>query len=205
MGACTECDGLGVVSFFDPLRIVAFPHLSLASGAVKGWDRRNHFFYQMLQSLALHYGFELDTQFDSLPQRIQDIILYGSGKEEISFKYLGEKGGWRPRKHAFEGILKNLERRYRETDSITVREELAKFLNNKPCPKCEGTRLRLEARHVLVADKAIFEVGHWPLKDTLAFFELASNWKASAPRLRKESSRKFPPAWVSSTTSDSTI
>ena len=106
MGACTECDGLGVVSFFDPLRVVAFPHLSLASGAVKGWDRRNHFFYQMLQSLALHYGFELDKQFDSLPQRIQDIILYGSGKEEISFKYLGEKGGWRPRKHAFEGILK---------------------------------------------------------------------------------------------------
>ncbi|MGA7950349.1 MAG: excinuclease ABC subunit UvrA [Thiobacillaceae bacterium] len=194
MGACTECDGLGVVSFFDPLRIVAFPHLSLASGAVKGWDRRNHFFYQMLQSLALHYGFELDKQFDSLPQRIQDIILYGSGKEEISFKYLGEKGGWRPRKHAFEGILKNLERRYRETDSITVREELAKFLNNKPCPKCEGTRLRLEARHVLVADKAIFEVSHWPLKDTLAFFnglKLEGQRAQIAERIVKEISARL--------------
>ncbi|HYP68800.1 MAG TPA: excinuclease ABC subunit UvrA, partial [Thiobacillaceae bacterium] len=156
MGACSECDGLGVVSFFDPQRVVAFPHLSLASGAVKGWDKRNHFFYQMLQSLALHYGFDLDKPFESLPQRLQDIILYGSGREEIAFKYLGEKGGWRPRKHAFEGILKNLERRYHETDSITVREELAKFLNNKPCPQCEGTRLRQEARHVLVGDRAIF-------------------------------------------------
>ncbi len=194
MGACTECDGLGVVSFFDPLRVVAFPHLSLASGAVKGWDRRNHFFYQMLQSLALHYGFELDKQFDSLPQRIQDIILYGSGKEEISFKYLGEKGGWRPRKHAFEGILKSLERRYRETDSITVREELAKFLNNKPCPKCEGTRLRVEARHVLVADKAIFEVSHWPLKDTLAFFDslrLEGHRAQIAERIVKEISARL--------------
>ena len=194
MGACTECDGLGVVSFFDPLRVVAFPHLSLASGAVKGWDKRNHFFYQMLQSLALHYGFELDKQFDSLPQRIQDIILYGSGKEEISFKYLGEKGGWRPRKHAFEGILKNLERRYRETDSVTVREELAKFLNNKPCPKCEGTRLRKEARHVLVGDKAIFDVSHWPLKDALAFFDglkLEGHRAQIAERIVKEISARL--------------
>ncbi|MGA7181514.1 MAG: excinuclease ABC subunit UvrA [Thiobacillaceae bacterium] len=171
MGACPQCDGLGVVSFFDPQRVVAFPHMSLAAGAIKGWDKRNHFFYQMLQSLALHYGFDLEESYESLPQRIQDILLHGSGKELISFKYLGEKGGWKPRKHAFEGILKNLERRYRETESLTVREELAKFLNSKPCPKCEGSRLRIEARHVLVGEKAIFEVSHWPLKDTLAFFD----------------------------------
>jgi excinuclease ABC subunit A len=194
MGACAECDGLGVVSFFDPQRVVAFPHLSLASGAVKGWDKRNHFFYQMLQSLALHYGFDLDKSFESLPQRIQDIILYGSGREEIAFKYLGEKGGWRPRKHAFEGILKNLDRRYRETDSIAVREELAKFLNNKPCPNCEGTRLRQEARHVLVGDKAIFEVSHWPLKDTLAFFanlRLEGHRAQIAERIIKEISARL--------------
>ncbi len=194
MGACPQCDGLGVVSFFDPQRVVAFPHLSLASGAVKGWDKRNHFFYQMLQSLALHYGFDLDKPYESLPQRIQDIILNGSGKEEIAFKYLGEKGGWRPRKHAFEGILKNLERRYRETDSITVREELAKFLNNKPCPQCEGTRLRMEARHVLVGDKAIFEVNHWPLKDTLAFFDalkLQGQRAQIAERIIKEISARL--------------
>ena len=113
MGACPECDGLGAVTFFDAERVVAFPHLSLAAGAIKGWDRRNQFFYQMLQSLALHYGFDLNTPYEKLPVRIRDILLNGSGREEIAFRYLAEKGGWGTRKHAFEGIRKNLERRYR--------------------------------------------------------------------------------------------
>jgi excinuclease ABC subunit A len=194
MGACPQCDGLGVVSFFDPLRVVAFPHLSLAAGAIKGWDKRNHFFYQMLQSLALHYGFDLDQAYELLPGRVQDIILHGSGKEVISFKYLGEKGGWKPRKHAFEGVLKNLERRYRETDSITVREELAKFLNSKPCPKCEGSRLRIEARHVLIGEQAIYEVSHLPLKDALAFFDglkLEGHRAQIAERIIKEISARL--------------
>jgi excinuclease ABC subunit A len=135
MGACPKCDGLGVVTFFDPKRVVAFPHLSLASGAIKGWDRRNQFYFQMLQSLALHYGFDLDTPFEDLPKRIQNILLYGSGNEVIAFKYLAERGGLTTRKHPFEGILHNLERRYRETDSATVREELAKYLNTQALPR----------------------------------------------------------------------
>jgi excinuclease ABC subunit A len=194
MGACPQCDGLGIVSFFDPLRVVAFPHLSLAAGAIKGWDKRNHFFYQMLQSLALHYGFDLDKPYESLPPRIQDILLNGSGREDISFKYLGEKGGWKPRKHAFEGVLKNLERRYHETDSVTVREELAKFLNNKPCPKCEGSRLRIEARNVLIDNKAIFEISHLPLKETQTFFEglkLQGHRAQIAERIIKEISTRL--------------
>ena len=123
MGACPKCDGLGVISFFDPKRVVAFPHLSLGAGAIKGWDRRNQFYFIMLQSLATHYEFDLDLPFEELPQTIQDTLLYGSGKQVIDFKYLGERGGMKTRAHAFEGIVHNLERRYRETDSATVREE----------------------------------------------------------------------------------
>ncbi|MBU1691028.1 MAG: excinuclease ABC subunit UvrA [Gammaproteobacteria bacterium] len=170
MGACPKCDGLGQVSFFDPKRIAAFPHLSLASGAVKGWDKRNQFFFQMLQSLAMHYGFDLETPFEELPETIQHILLYGSGKESVSFKYLGEKGGMQTRSHPFEGIITNFERRHHETDSATVREELAKYINYCLCPDCEGTRLRAEARHVLVGGKALFEVGRLPLKQTYDFF-----------------------------------
>ncbi|MCL6555987.1 MAG: excinuclease ABC subunit UvrA [Burkholderiales bacterium] len=189
MGACPKCDGLGVVTFFDPKRVVAFPHLSLASGAIKGWDRRNQFYFQMLQSLALHYGFDLDTPFEDLPKRIQNILLYGSGNEVIAFKYLAERGGLTTRKHPFEGILHNLERRYRETDSATVREELAKYLNTKPCPECEGTRLRLEARHVKVGGKTLYEVSRMPLKEALPFFEglnLGGARQAIAERIVRE-------------------
>ncbi|MEO1766361.1 excinuclease ABC subunit UvrA [Thiobacter aerophilum] len=189
MGACPKCDGLGSVSFFDPKRVVAFPHLSLASGAIKGWDRRNQFYFQMLQSLAMHYGFDLETPFEDLPKRIQNILLYGSGQEAIPFKYLAERGGFTTRKHPFEGILHNFERRYRETDSLTVREELAKYLNTKPCPECGGTRLRREARHVKVAGKAIYEVSRMPLKEALPFFEnlqLAGARQAIADRIIKE-------------------
>ncbi|HEX9301588.1 MAG TPA: excinuclease ABC subunit UvrA [Casimicrobiaceae bacterium] len=174
MGACPRCDGLGAISFFDPKRVVAFPQLSLASGAIKGWDRRNQFYFQMLQSLAKHGGFDLERPFARLPDRIQQLVLYGSGDEKIPFTYLSERGKPVVREHTFEGIIPNLERRYRETDSLMVREELAKYLNSKPCPECGGTRLRREARHVKVgagADaRAIFEVSGLPLKDASDYF-----------------------------------
>jgi excinuclease ABC subunit A len=171
MGACQRCDGLGEISFFDPKRIVAFPHLSLGGGAIKGWDRRNQFYFQMLQSLARHYEFDVETPFEALPQNIQDVVLDGSGKEKIDFLYLGERGKNHTRQHAFEGVIPSLERRYRETDSVLVREELAKYLNNKACPQCDGTRLRLEARHVKVADQAIYQLAALPLKQSMSFFE----------------------------------
>jgi excinuclease ABC subunit A len=189
MGACPKCDGLGQINFFDPKRVVAFPHMSLASGAVKGWDRRNQFFFQMLQALAMHYGFDLEQPFEELSPRVQEILLYGSGSEEVGFKYLGERGGFQTRKHPFEGILRNLERRYHETDSITVREELAKYLNHQTCPSCEGTRLRLEARHVTVAGRPIFDLSHLPLKQALEFFQnisLTGQKQAIAERIIKE-------------------
>ncbi|MEO8137621.1 MAG: excinuclease ABC subunit UvrA, partial [Betaproteobacteria bacterium] len=174
MGACPTCDGLGVIEYFDPKRVVAFPHMSLGSGAIKGWDRRNQFYFSMLQSLAAHYKFELDKAFERLPEAIGQAILYGSGSEKIAFQYINERGRTSVREHTFEGIIPNLERRYRETDSIMVREELAKYLNNKPCPDCAGTRLRREARHVKVGppdnQKSIFEVSQFPLKEAQAFF-----------------------------------
>jgi excinuclease ABC subunit A len=189
MGACQRCDGLGNISFFDPKRVVAFPNLSLAGGAVKGWDRRNQFYFQMLTSLAAHFKFDLDAPFESLPEKIQDVLLFGSGKESVAFQYPAEKGRTVLREHPFEGIVHNLERRYRETDSVMVREELAKFLNNKPCPECHGTRLRLEARHIKVADKAIFEVSALPLKDAQNLFEnltLSGQKQAIAEKIVKE-------------------
>jgi excinuclease ABC subunit A len=174
MGACPTCDGLGVIEYFDPKRVVAFAHMSLGSGAIKGWDRRNQFYFSMLQSLAAHYQFDLDRPFEKLPEKIVQGILYGSGTEKIAFQYINERGRTTVREHTFEGIIPNLERRYRETDSVMVREELAKYLNNKPCPECAGTRLRREARHVKVGlvdnQKSIFEVSHLPLKEAQLFF-----------------------------------
>ncbi|MFI4923092.1 MAG: excinuclease ABC subunit UvrA, partial [Burkholderiales bacterium] len=152
-------------------RVVAFPHLSLASGAIKGWDRRNQFYFQMLASLASHYQFELEDPFEQLPESVQEIILNGSGRGKIKFTYLGERGNNYQREHAFEGIIPNLERRYRETDSLVVREELAKYLNSQPCPLCQGTRLRREARYVRVANRTIYEVSAMPLQQTVQFFE----------------------------------
>jgi excinuclease ABC subunit A len=171
MGACPECDGLGNINFFDPKRVVAFPHLSLASGAIKGWDKRNQFYFQLLQSLSEHYKFDLETVFEELPEKIQDVILNGSGSEQISFSYLNERGQVNKKTHSFEGILNNLKRRYHETDSGTVRDELAKYLNMQTCPSCEGARLRIEARHVKVGKKNIHEICHTPLKETVHFFE----------------------------------
>jgi excinuclease ABC subunit A len=171
MGACPECDGLGNINFFDPKRVVAFSHLSLASGAIKGWDKRNQFYFQLLQSLSEHYKFDLETVFEELPEKIQHVILNGSGSEQISFSYLNERGQINSKMHSFEGILNNLKRRYHETDSGTVRDELAKYLNMQTCPSCEGSRLRIEARHVKVGKKNIHEICNTPLKETVHFFE----------------------------------
>ncbi|WP_322103611.1 excinuclease ABC subunit UvrA [Paraburkholderia sp. J41] len=175
MGACPECDGLGQITFFDPKRVVAHPSLSLAAGAVKGWDRRNQFYFQMLQSLAAFYEFDIDTAVEDLPEKVRKILLYGSGKQEIPFSYINERGRTSVREHVFEGIIPNLERRYRETDSAAVREELAKYQNNQACPHCEGTRLRREARFVRIGSageaRAIYEISGWPLRDALGYFQ----------------------------------
>ena len=170
MGACPTCDGLGTVEFFDPKRLVAHPNLSLASGAIRGWDRRNHFYYSMLQSLAKHYAFDVEQPWEALDEKVQNLILYGSGKEKIAFSYLSERGRSTVKEHPFEGIVHNLQRRYRETESVVVREELAKYLNHKACPDCGGARLRREARHVLLDGKSIYEISHVPLRQTLELF-----------------------------------
>jgi excinuclease ABC subunit A len=173
-GACPRCDGLGAVEFFDPKRIVAHPNLSLAGGAIRGWDRRNHFYFSMLQSLARHYDFDIESPWEMLDERIQNVILQGSGGEKISFRYFSERGRAQVKEHPFEGVIPNHERRYRETDSQVVREELAKLRNVRACPECGGTRLRREARHVRVADTTLHEVSAWPLKQTLEFFRTLS-------------------------------
>ncbi len=174
MGACPTCDGLGAVEFFDPRRVVAHPNLSLASGAIKGWDRRNHFYYSMLQSLAAHYKFDVEQPWEMLADEVQALILEGSGKEKIAFRYASERGRSVTKEHVFEGVLPNMERRYRETDSTVVKEELARYRNTRACPDCGGTRLRREARHVKIDGHTIYEVSHWPLKESLAFFRQLS-------------------------------
>ncbi|MBS4095549.1 MAG: excinuclease ABC subunit UvrA [Sulfuricella sp.] len=194
MGACPECDGLGQISFFDPKRVVAFPHMSLAAGAIKGWDKRNAFSFQMLQGLALHYEFDTETPFNELPETARKAVLYGSGREQIEFIHIAENGRMMKRSHTFEGVVHNLERRYKETDSAAVREELAKYINFQECPTCAGTRLRLEARHVLVGGKALFEVSHLPLKGAYDFFavlEFDGQKQAIAERIIKEISARL--------------
>ena len=170
MGACPKCDGLGELTFFDPKRVAAHPDLSLASGAIKGWDRRNQFYFQMLQALGRHYGFDLEQPFESLPENVRDAVLYGSGRDSIEFDYISERGTRFTRSHPFEGIIPNLERRYRETDSSAVREELAKYQNNQTCPHCRGSRLRLEARHVLIGGQTLHDINQMSLKQAALFF-----------------------------------
>ena len=170
MGACPTCDGLGVEQFFDPERVVQHTHLSLAGGAVRGWDRRNAYYFQMLTSLAEHYGFDVEKPWDKLPESVHKLILQGSGKEEIDFIYIGQKGQIYKRAHPFEGVLNNLKRRYRETDSSAVREELAKYLANRACPTCHGTRLNEQARHVFVANHNLPALTHLPIGESHAFF-----------------------------------
>ena len=175
MGACPSCDGLGHQSFFDPKRIVAHPDLSLASGAIKGWDRRNQFYFKLLQTLAKHGGFDVEKPFETLNKKQQDLILLGSGDVTIPFEYINERGKNSIREHAFEGIVANFERRYRETDSMTVREELSRYQNVQTCPECNGSRLRKEARFVKVGEKkqsrAIYEISALPLKEAKEYFE----------------------------------
>ena len=185
VGACPSCDGLGHRDFFDPARVVAFPTLSLASGAVKGWDRRNSYYFSMLESLAKHYAFDIDTAFESLPPHVQRVVLHGSGQEEIKFSYIMDSGNSAGKKvnkkHPFEGVITNFERRYRETDSTTVREELARYRSVQPCPDCGGTRLRPEARHVFlvglpdadgnIQKRAIFDLSRITLRESFAYFD----------------------------------
>ncbi|OVZ59331.1 excinuclease ABC subunit A [Pigmentiphaga sp. NML080357] len=175
IGACPSCDGIGHVGFFDPKRVVAFPELSLAGGAIRGWDRRNPFYHQLLTSLAAFYGFDVETPFEELPEEIQQRVLYGSGEQEIAFTYVNEKGRTTIRSHPFEGVIPNLERRWKETESATVREELGKYRNVKTCPDCGGSRLRAEARHVRVGEgedgRAIYQLEALPLADCLRWFE----------------------------------
>ncbi len=178
-GACPACDGLGMQEFFDPARVVAFPTLSLASGAIKGWDRRNGYYFALLESLARHYRFDTEAPFESLPAPVQQAVLHGSGEEDIKFSYVIDSGASQgkklSKKHPFEGIIPNMQRRYRETDSAVVREDLGRLRSTQPCPDCAGSRLRLEARHVKIGEGAqsrpIFEVSRMTLAQAQAYFE----------------------------------
>lgn len=170
-GACGTCDGLGVQQYFDPSRVIQDNSLSLAQGAIRGWDQKNYYYFQMLTSLADHYGFDLHVPFNSLPKKTQDVILKGSGRTEIEFKYINDRGDIRVKRHPFEGILNTLERRYRDTESNSVREELAKYISTKSCSSCSGTRLRLEARNVFIADTTLPEIVELSIADALAFFQ----------------------------------
>ncbi len=170
VGACPSCDGLGVSEFFDPAKVVVHPELSLAAGAVRGWDRRNAYYFQLIASLAKHYKFDVDTPWQALPEDVRQAVLYGSGEDTISFTYLSEAGGRSQRKHRFEGIVPNLERRYRETESPAVREELSKYVSERPCPDCGGARLNRSARNVFVADRPLPELVVLPIDEALAFF-----------------------------------
>ena len=193
MGACPTCDGLGVIQFFDPKRIVTRPDLSLAAGAIRGWDRKNQFYHQLLTSLADHYDFDIETPYEQLPENVRDVVLYGSGREVIRFRYLNEKGTRFDRDHAFEGVVNNFERRYRETDSVAVREDLAKLISNKTCPKCDGARLREEARNVRIGSRkdalTLHEISRLPLAYAREHFlnlELAGNKAQVAEKVLKE-------------------
>ncbi|WP_154172713.1 excinuclease ABC subunit UvrA [Vibrio metoecus] len=170
-GACPTCDGLGVQQYFDPDRVIQDANLSLAQGAIRGWDQKNFYYFQMLTALAEHYDFDLHTPFNKLSKKIQDIILHGSGRTEIEFKYINDRGDIRLKKHAFEGILHNLERRYRDTESNSVREDLAKYISNKPCGSCDGTRLKIEARNVFINDTALPTIVELSIADALTFFQ----------------------------------
>ncbi|MCE1181455.1 MAG: excinuclease ABC subunit UvrA, partial [Rhodocyclales bacterium] len=170
MGACPKCDGLGVIQFFDPKRVVTNPALSLAAGAIRGWDKKNQFYFQIIESLAEHYGFTVDTPFEQLSEDVRQLILYGSGKVSINFRYENDKGTRFDRSHTFEGIIPNLERRYRGSDSQAVREDLAKYISNSTCPTCSGSRLRTEARHVRVGTLTLHEINRLPLGEARNYF-----------------------------------
>ncbi|QIQ22464.1 excinuclease ABC subunit UvrA [Zophobihabitans entericus] len=188
-GACPDCDGLGVQQYFDPQRIIHMPEVSLASGAIKGWDRRHFYYFQMLKSLAEHYKFDIDAAYESLPENVKDILLNGSGDDEIQFKYTNDRGDVVLRTHPFEGIVNNLSRRYRETDSQTIREELAKYISNRSCPTCHGSRLCREARNVFIHDTNLPSITDLGIKKAKQFFdtlELSGQSAKIAEKILKE-------------------
>ncbi len=192
-GACPGCDGLGVKQFFDTDRVVVSPGLSLAGGAIRGWDRKTTYYYQMIQSLASHYDFDIETPFNELSQKLQNVVLYGSGKEKIEFFYANSRGMQIKKLHRFEGVLPNLERRYRETESSAVREELSKFLNSQDCPDCEGTRLNRAARHVFVAEQSLPEITRLSVGHAREFFDnmKLDGWRGTvADKIVKEISER---------------
>ncbi|NOX09709.1 MAG: excinuclease ABC subunit UvrA [Gammaproteobacteria bacterium] len=194
VGACPECDGLGIKSVFNPERVVTHPHLSLAGGAIRGWDQRNTYYFQLISSLADHYEFEIDTPFDELPLNIQAVILQGSGDEIIEFQYLNERSGFTTRQHSFEGIIPNMERRYRETESNAVRDELAKYLISQACPDCQGTRLNQQARHVFINGHNLPDLSALPVGQAQAFFtqlELPGKRGAIAKKITHEISQRL--------------
>ena len=187
-GACPGCDGLGIAQFFDPDRVVSNPHVSLAGGAVRGWDRRNAYYFQIINALSTHYKFDIEVPFEKLSKKHRDIILYGSGDEIIEFTYFGERGTQK-RKHPFAGVIPNLEKRFKETDARIVREELSKYISHKPCPECHGQRLNRQARHVFVADTNLPTVTAWPILRCLNFFDelaLGGNKGKIAEKIVKE-------------------
>ncbi|KGM27356.1 excinuclease ABC subunit UvrA [Photorhabdus luminescens] len=178
-GACPTCDGLGIQQFFDPDRVIQNGDISLAGGAIRGWDRRNFYYFQMLRSLAEHYKFDIEAPFNSLSANIQKVVLYGSGKQSIEFKYTNDRGDTTVRNHPFEGVLHNMERRYKETESTAVREELAKYISNRSCISCHGTRLRKEARYVFIENTTLPEISDFSIGHAMDFFQ---NMKLSGQR-----------------------
>jgi excinuclease ABC subunit A len=188
-GACTECDGLGTIQFFDSARVVQHPELSLPGGAIRGWDRRNAYYFQLIQALANHYEFDLDTVFHDLPEHVQQVILYGSDGVKLTFTYLNDRNGKVTRRHPFEGVIPNMERRYRDTESQLVREDLAKYLGSKACPSCGGTRLNTSARHVFIAGLSISDITAMAVGPAEAFFaelQLEGRRGAIAAKILKE-------------------
>ena len=193
-GACPSCDGLGAQQFFDPARIVVHPELSLAGGAIRGWDRRNQYYFQLLLSLARHYDFDIETPYEQLPEPTRQILLHGSGDEEIRFSYATSRYGKDDRVHPFEGIIPNMQRRFRESESNVVREELSKFLSQQPCPDCHGTRLNTSARHVFIAGRSLSEIAAMPIGRCRDFFDHLSlpGWRGEvAERIVKEISERL--------------
>ncbi len=169
-GACGTCDGLGVQQYFDPSRVIQNSELSLSGGAIRGWDKRNYYYFQMLTSLAEHYDFDVESPFSSLPKKVQNVLLQGSGTTNIEFKYINDRGDVTVRRHPFEGILNNMERRYRETESNAVREDLVKYISTKPCASCHGSRLREEARHVFIDSTNLPAISEMSISQALTFF-----------------------------------
>ena len=188
-GACQGCDGLGVKQFFDPERVVVNSDLALAGGAIRGWDRKTTYYYQMIQSLAKHYDFDVETPFNQLPEKYREIILFGSGKEKVEFFYANSRGMEVKQKHRFEGVIPNLERRFRETESTAVREELSRYLNSQPCPDCNGTRLNRAARNVFITERSLPEISSMSVGNARSFFDNLEleGWRATiADKIVKE-------------------